>query len=68
MAMTATEDRRNAPLTEDEIDSLMAQVEKGQQLAGHFPSEEDLAQAKRVLLGEITLEESFAEIEAAFRR
>ena len=46
----------------------MAQVEKGQQLAGHFPSDEALDRARRVLTGEITPADARAEIDAKYAR
>jgi len=51
-------------LSQDEIDALMAQIDKGQQLAGHFPDADALDRARRILTGEITLDEAYAEIDA----
>jgi hypothetical protein len=39
---------------------------KGQQLAGHFPSVEGLNRACRILIGEMTREETRAEILAKY--
>ncbi|MHA6694666.1 hypothetical protein [Homoserinimonas sp. A520] len=45
----------------------MAVIEKGQQLAGHYPSTEDLGRARRVLTGELTPERARAEMHVALR-
>ena len=50
------------PLSEAEVRNVLAMVEKGQQLAGHFPSDEDMAAARRILSGESSYE---AEVAAA---
>jgi len=50
------------------LDRLMAEVEKGQQLAGHFPDVEALERARRVYRGEVTIEEARAEIDAKYSR
>lgn len=44
-----------------------ALVEKAQHLAGHFPTEEDLAAGRRLLTGEITEAEAIAELDAKYR-
>ena len=48
-----------------DVDNVMALIEKGQQLAGHFPSEEALDRARRVLVGEVTASEAEREILAS---
>ena len=48
-----------------DVDQAMAVVEKGQQLAGHFPSAEDLDRARRVLVGELSVDAARAEMHAA---
>ena len=48
------------------LDRLMAEVEKGQQLAGHFPDAEALERGRRIHRGEITIEEARAEIDAKY--
>jgi hypothetical protein len=49
-----------------EIDLLMAEIEKGQQLASHFPDAEALSRARRVLTGETTPDEARAELDAKY--
>lgn len=51
-------------LTPEEAVVRLVEIEKGQQLAGHFPSDEDLDRARRILTGEITPDEAYAELEA----
>ena len=46
----------------------MAELEKGQQVAGHQPSAEALERAERVLDGELSLEEARQEIVARYAR
>lgn len=48
-----------------DVDQNMALIEKGQQLAGHYPSDEALNRARRVLTGELTPEAARAELNAA---
>jgi len=50
------------------LDRLMAEVEKGQQLAGHFPNAEALERARRVYTGESSPAEARAEIDAKYSR
>lgn len=50
------------------IDRLMAEVEKGQQLASHFPDAEALDRGRRVYRGELPIEEARAEIDAKYSR
>jgi hypothetical protein len=50
------------------LKQLMAEVEKGQQLAGHFPDAEALGRARRVYTGEASLAEARAEIHAKYSR
>jgi hypothetical protein len=54
---------RTLPLRE-----ATALVEKAQHLAGHFPTQEDLAAGRRILLGEISEEEAIAELDEKYRR
>lgn len=42
--------------------NAMAEIEKGQQLGGHSPSPEAMDRARRVLTGEITIEQARAEL------
>jgi hypothetical protein len=42
----------------------MALVEKGQQLAGHFPDAEALGRARRILEGTLSPEDARAEVAA----
>lgn len=45
---------------------LMLEIERGQQVAGHFPSREALHRAEMVLDGHITVDQAFAELDAKF--
>jgi hypothetical protein len=47
-----------------DIDQATALVEKAQQLAGHFPSEEAMTRGRRILEGTLTEDEARAEIAA----
>jgi len=46
----------------------LAEIEKGQQLAGHKPSVEALKRAGRVLDGDLTIAEAHAELDAMFHK
>ena len=50
-----------------DVENVMAEIEKGQQLAGHFPDADALARARRVLVGEISEEDAMREVGQAFR-
>ncbi|MBF4595634.1 antitoxin VbhA family protein [Curtobacterium flaccumfaciens] len=47
-----------------DVEQEMALVEKGQQLAGHFPDAEALARARRILEGTLSPEDARAEVAA----
>lgn len=47
-----------------DVEQEMALVEKGQQLAGHFPNAEALGRARRILEGTLSPEEARAEVAA----
>jgi hypothetical protein len=47
-----------------DVEQEMALVEKGQQLAGHFPSAEALGRARRILEGTLSPEDARAEVAA----
>ncbi|AJW80470.1 hypothetical protein [Clavibacter michiganensis] len=49
-----------------DVEQGMALVEKAQQLAGHFPNEEALGLARRVLEGTMTGDEARAQVAAKF--
>jgi hypothetical protein len=66
MAMTTQANGGNRVFTEDQVEMLMAEIEKGQQVAGHFPSEEVLDRARRTLTGEITPQQARAEVLAKY--
>jgi hypothetical protein len=51
-----------------DVDQDMAMIEKSQQLAGHFPDAEALGRARRVLEGELTEAEAYAELDAKYSR
>ncbi|ROP56971.1 MULTISPECIES: antitoxin VbhA family protein [unclassified Rathayibacter] len=48
------------------IDEIMAEITKGQQLAGHFPSEETLERGRQVLTGERSIEDARRELRAKY--
>lgn len=54
-------------LSDVEKKNLLAEVEKGQQLAGHFPDGEDLDRVARILDGKLTIDEAYAEVDAQYR-
>ena len=54
--------------TSTPLDRMMAEVEKGQQLAGHFPDAEALERARRVYTGETSADAARAEIDAKYSR
>lgn len=45
-----------------DVEQEMALVEKGQQLAGHFPNAEALGRARRILEGTLSPEDARAEV------
>ena len=47
---------------------MMAEVEKGQPRAGHFPDAEALARARRLYTGETSAEAARAEIDTKYSR
>ena len=51
-----------------DVEQSLALIEKGQQLAGHFPDAEDMDRARRVLTGELSPEDARAEMHAALAR
>jgi uncharacterized membrane protein YgcG len=51
-----------------DVEQAMACIEKGQQLAGHFPNAEALSLARRTLTAELSSEESEAELHAGLAR
>jgi hypothetical protein len=51
-----------------DVEQALAAIEKGQQLAGHFPSAEDMEAARKILTGEMTAEEAEADLQAALTR
>lgn len=53
---------------EVEVEQTLAVIEKGQQLAGHFPSDEAMDRAHRVLEGRTTLTDARAELAAKYTR
>ena len=49
-----------------DVDQDMAMIEKGQQLAGHFPDAEALGRARRVLEGTVSEADAYAELDAMY--
>lgn len=69
--MTAknTSSKKNNPdEPEVDVEQAMAVIEKGQQLAGHFPSAETMARARQVLTRELTPEDARARMCQALER
>ena len=64
MTFHSQEPHRGLP--PEEVEARMVEIEKGQQLAGHFPDEDALGRARRILEGELTLDEAFAEIDSKY--
>ena len=62
--MTQSKLNAGQALSPDEVDARLVEIDKGQQLAGHFPDADALGRARRILIGEITTDEAFAEIDA----
>lgn len=54
--------RRRPGLLHAQKVELMAEIEKGQQMAGHFPNREALDRAERVLTGKTTFADAKAEL------
>jgi hypothetical protein len=63
MTMTQSTHVAKEVLTPDEVEARLVEIDKGQQMAGHFPDADSLGRARRILIGEITLDEAFAEID-----
>lgn len=49
-----------------DVENVMAEIEKGQQLAGHFPDAEALGRARRVLTGDTSIEDAREELRAKY--
>ncbi|MEO7017567.1 MAG: antitoxin VbhA family protein [Leifsonia sp.] len=64
MTMTLTTHGSRNVLSPDDADVRLVEIEKGQHLAGHFPDADALDRARRILVGEITPDEAYAEIDA----
>lgn len=64
--MTTSEEPPGAFTSPGGIDEALAQIEKGQQMAGHFPDEAALDRARRVLTGEATRDDAIAEIKSKY--
>jgi len=47
-----------------DVDQDMAMIEKGQQLAGHFPDADALGRARRVLEGTLSEADAYAVLDA----
>lgn len=45
-------------MTAEEVERSLALIEKGQQLAGHYPDEVDLTLARSILTGEVSPEDA----------
>jgi hypothetical protein len=55
-------DIRTEPDLSAWTDEIMAEIEKGQQLADHFPSKEALDRGRRVLVGELSISDARREL------
>lgn len=51
-----------------DVEQAMAEVEKGQQLAGHFPNAAALERGRQVFRGDMTEDEAYCELDAKYRR
>lgn len=49
-----------------DVEQALALIEKGQQLAGHFPDDDALSRARAVFSGESTEAEAIAELDATY--
>lgn len=56
----------HAPEQPLDVENVMAEIEKGQQLAGHFPDDEALGRARRVLTGETSIDDAREELRAKY--
>ncbi len=65
---TAPEPRVTAAAPKIDVDEAMAKIEKAQQLAGHFPDEDALDRARRILTGQTSSAEAYAELDAKYRQ
>ncbi len=54
-------------LSADEIESRLAEVKKSATLAGHLPNADAVDRARRLLTGQISLDEAQAEILAKYK-
>lgn len=54
------------PVSRIPIEEALAQIEKGQQLAGHFPDAEALDRARRILTGELSEADAREELERKY--
>lgn len=52
--------------TTQERAQFEAEVEKGQQLAGHFPDEDAMGRLRRILNGSLTVDDAFDEIDRKY--
>jgi len=60
---TQTERQRPDQRRAAAVDNAMACIEKGQQLAGHFPNPQALDRARRVVDGTTSAEDAYRELE-----
>lgn len=51
-----------------DVEQSLALIEKGQQLAGHFPSDSALNRARRILTGELSAADAEVEMNEALAR
>ncbi|MDO5645873.1 MAG: hypothetical protein Q4G21_09345 [Dermabacter sp.] len=51
-----------------DVEQSLALIEKGQQMAGHFPDAEDMDRARRILTGELSPEDAEVELQEALDR
>ncbi|MFZ4843078.1 hypothetical protein [Mycetocola saprophilus] len=52
--------------SEVNVDEYMIALEKTQQIGGHLPDADALGRARRILMGELTAVEVYAELNAKF--
>lgn len=68
LGLTLSVEAVSTTATEPEVEQTLAAIEKGQRLAGHFPSDEAVDRARRVLQSDTTLTDARAELAAKYDR
>lgn len=58
----------NTQLTKDDAQRLLAEIEKGQQLAGHFPSSKTMDNVRLIIEGKIDVDQLIEETIQKYQR